>query len=250
MKFYASIPGGYVNENLPEGDYLITAAQFWLNGKFKTPKFIPKRNFFIDCGAYSFKEKGFPYSWKQYLDFCSHWEAKHIALFDSPGDADKTLLLIQDNLAMIGDGGQEVFVPVVTGRTVEEYLDCFERLKELFFKTKFKPQIVAIGNLKKRTNANEIVSRLQSTNSDGFSFHLFGCSLLQLKSCFKIHGLEISSIDNGCWNGRFAHGISEFNLIMKEKNLSQQRTALDHFLPKYRNKVSKIIEKKNFEFLF
>jgi hypothetical protein len=232
MGFFASLPRHYVREDLPEGAYLISAAQFWnrQTGKFIIPKVIPERKYFIDSGAYSFPF-GVPYRWDEYAEFCRAWNPVFVSTIDAFCSAAGTVAWLQKHVDEVLLSGLP-FIPVITGRTPAEYAWCLEQTRQLF--GVFMPRRIAVGGLKRN---GQVVPMMKRVMESGMKYHLFGATIAQLKMVVRSCGPQVDSSDSGSWNGRFGTRIEMCNRLMREKGMTQRQVALHEFLPAYRESV-------------
>jgi hypothetical protein len=264
MKFYAAIPANYVTRHLPEGRYLVSAAGYWkkdttrfykhkaetfVAGHFQRPTYIPDRDYFVDCGAYSFKDTVLPWTFEQYAEFASWWRPSCVAMQDVPGCPFLTLEMLELQLQSIAQFKREGhlygdlnWLPVIQGTSPREYATNFLEIETVLTAMRFNRSVFAIGNLKKAKFLPLILDALMQVNSKKRSFHLFGCSLKQLKQAVSTPEFKLESIDTGSWNGRFSSGIDVFNAIMKERNMTQRQVALEVYLPKYIGKVNTLLK--------
>ena len=113
MNFFASLPRSYVCEMLPDGDYLVSVAPFWNGERFSLPRKIPARNWFLDSGAFSFRD-GVPFSVEEYCRFASLWNPGFVASIDVFKNAEKTVQRFRDDVQVFRNFSIPL-VPVVTG---------------------------------------------------------------------------------------------------------------------------------------
>ena len=225
IEFFATIPRAYVDANLPEGSYMVSASRFWdaPRGRFRPCAHIPTRRYFIDSGAFTFPG-GLPYSWEKYEAFARTWSPAFVAGMDVFASARSTVEFLEQHPELVNT--ELPLVPVVTGRTPEEYGWCFEKTREFFGPR--TPSLMAVGALKGQRDLLRILELLE--NDDGIRFHLFGATLVQLRQATR----QVFSCDNGSWNGRFGPSIDAFNAIMKATGKTQKQVALEIILPRYR----------------
>lgn len=233
MKFFAALPPNYIREDLPEGNYLVSAGSWWDGKKIRLPKFIPmgeNYHYMIDSGGFNFKDSGYyPFTFQEYIEWASHFNPDTVVAPDSFADASRTLAFLNDyaNILMCsGHNWRTTFV--LTGEKESDYIWLLKEINHYFVASDW-----AIGGLKKRKiNVGDIVSWVKYVDPES-SIHLFGYGIGSWNKLSPITQTLVTSIDSGSWNGRFASGITEFNQIMKEKQLTQREVALQYMLPRY-----------------
>lgn len=226
MRWFAAVPRAYVCEQLPQGRYLISAAQYWTGDRFASPRTIPDREWFIDSGAFSFQE-GVPFSTDQYLAFAEQWKPTHVAAIDvfrnGPATVDR---LWQDESKYLASGLP--VVPVVTGVTIADYVSCARDVAVVYPWV----DVYAVGGIKRRADVHLIVSAISLVIK---RMHLFGASIPQLRKVaeFGLSGV-VTSADTSSWNSRFGRDLGRFNLIMSATGKTQKQVAIETMLPEYR----------------
>jgi hypothetical protein len=261
MKFYASTPPGYISASTPPGSYLISAGSWWdpKKGRFILPSFIPENDYFIDSGAWNFRDGEYPFSMEEYIAFAQLWNPQYVALRDFFENAERTFQEIV-HFQHYHPAWTWEWVPTLQGKTFEDYKEFLYKLhyEYLSYNLPF-PQLITIGAIKPKPIelVRQIISFCQDNrwlhyenyddygvpdfNTIELDFHLFGAGLKLLGRLNEAQRSCIFSIDNGSWNGRFGKRIDVFNALMKEHSQTQKQVALNFMLPEYINKVKKIM---------
>jgi hypothetical protein len=240
MKFFAALPPNYIREDLPPGNYLVSAGSWWDKKKLRLPKFIPmgeNYHYMIDSGGFNFKDTGeYPFSFQEYIEWAAHFNPDTVVAPDSFANAEKTWVFLNDYVNILSCSGhywRTTFV--LTGETEESYLWLLEQLNHWFVVSDW-----AIGGLKKRKiDVARIVKSVKEVTPEA-RIHLFGYGSGSWDKLSLEIQKEVTSIDSGSWNGRFASGITEFNKIMKEEHLTQREVALQYMLPRYIERFKEI----------
>jgi hypothetical protein len=169
------------------------------------------------------------------LDF----EDVKLILPDVVEDPYRTVYLIEQAIDKIPERYYQHLIPVLQGRNLQEYLLCFETLKNTLIRSRARSifnlsRIVAIGGLKakKPKQRVEIVSKLAQVvkeyrpGNKRLKVHVLGCDLYLLRSCYRL----VNSVDTANWtyNATTGHGIS---IITPDRKL----TKLNLYIPDVSN---------------
>jgi hypothetical protein len=234
IKFFAALPPNYIKEDLPEGNYLVSAGSWWDGKKLRLPKHIPMGEYYhymIDSGGFNFKDTGeCPFTFQEYVEWAAHFNPDTVVAPDSFADAPRTLAFfhVYTNTLLYFKKCNWQTTFVLTGKTEDDYKWLLKEISRHYVVDKW-----AIGGLKKRKiDVADIVDWVRCVTPEA-SIHLFGYGVGSWNKLDPKTKKEITSIDSGSWNGRFASGITEFNQIMKEKQLTQREVALQYMLPRY-----------------
>lgn len=130
------------------------------------------------------------------------------------------------------------WVPVLQGRTIEQYVQHARDMREAGLVRPY----MAIGSLCRRTSGDEIESIVATLAAElpGVAFHLFGVKLGIFKAPWALHP-AIRSADSGAWGGRFGSDIEAFNQQQARLGLSQAATEIAHALPRYAAKIASAV---------
>ncbi len=233
MKFFAALPPGYIREDLPPGNYLVSAGSWWDKKKLRLPKYIPmgeNYHYMIDSGGFNFKDTGdYPFSFQEYITWAAHFDPDTVVAPDSFANAERTWVFLNDYANILWCSGYNWRTAfVLTGETEERYLWLMSKINHSFIVDNW-----AIGGLKRRKiDVAEIVNEIRKLTPEA-TIHLFGYGAGSWNKLSPEIQTQVTSIDSGSWNGRFASGINDFNQIMKEKQLTQREVALQYMLPRY-----------------
>jgi hypothetical protein len=240
VKFFAALPPNYIREDLPKGNYLVSAGSWWNGKKLRLPKFIPmgeNYHYMIDSGGFNFKDTGvYPFSFQEYIEWAANFNPDTVVAPDSFAAAPRTYLFLNDYTNILqcsGHNWRTTFV--LTGKDWEEYLWLLREIKNNYVVSDW-----AIGGLKKRKINVESIVRWVKYYAPEASIHLFGYGSGSWDKLSPEIQELVTSIDSGSWNGRFASGITEFNKIMKEEHLTQREVALQYMLPRYIERFKEI----------
>jgi len=148
----------------------------------------------LDSGAYHMARLGLEISVASYADFA----LKHQNLFDVvvapdvPGDCEATLRRTLEFKRLY----RGPLLPVVQGRTVEEYIYCYTRLQE----AGLVDGALGVGGLDgERRKQGFLGSLLAQLCTNSAKLHLFGVGARLYKALTSRYGYCIASIDTGAW---------------------------------------------------
>lgn len=243
IDFYAAISPQYWKKATP-GKYLISAGSWWMAKSELLC--VPQSELsgsgleiVIDCGAWKFRDMLFltgtyPYSFREYFKWAFSFDPKWIAIPDVIGDKQQTLDMFRRIVPDLDLHRylkyRKRFVPVVQGKTVEEYLECAEVYKSEGF------DFVAVGGIKGNDWVVKTIPPL--LHKMGLKMHLFGAGVSEIDSCNRLDG--VVSCDSGNWSGRFGNVLDDYKTIQKATGMTQTEVAINRFLPNYRQRIQDI----------
>jgi hypothetical protein len=185
--------------------YLVSFAAFSDVSKFKEWYKIAgfpskKKELFLDCGAFSNKEKTTNVVFTEYLDFVQRFHDKFdvIASFDVIGDAEASLNNYKDMIAL----GLDV-IPTWHYTEPIEYFDNYCKMTDY----------VAVGGVAKLSFRDpalteSIVRKTLRRKPKETRIHLFGIGAPQIMTRY---GHELYSVDNSKWN------VARFSLVVNRQ---------------------------------
>lgn len=211
MKVFYGIDG---TRGLPKwwlGDpYLMSAASLWRGHRFRVPRWLPKGEFFLDSGGFSFfhKEGEYPFSPEQYIDYINTIKPKYFATMDYPCEPNVNRSILKSNLERIEatvDLGVYLWknrdkinskpIVVIQGFTLAEYEYCYS----LYRKRGVDADYWAFGSMCRRWNDAEIrtyIRFFRDMVGKDVKIHIFGIKISSL-NCEVIK--KIDSIDTLAW---------------------------------------------------
>lgn len=237
---------------------LVAASTCFQGGRLRVrPAPVESDRLWCDWGGFylALKHKGqplesIPITRRDYVFWLYGMRPKYAATMDYPCEAEiaeddaairhRQEASTRNAQALMAHVGPWAWVPVLQGRTVEQYVQHARDHKEAGLVRPY----MAIGSLCRRTKYEEI-ERIVATLAGelpGVRFHLFGVKLGIFQAPYKLHP-AIQSADTGAWNGRFGTEIEDFNAAQRRLGLSQAATEIAHALPRYAEKVAHAVSR-------
>jgi hypothetical protein len=239
-------------ESAPEVPVLVAASACWDGRQLRAYSWpAPAPIHFCDSGGFVFGRKagGFPFSLDDYHEWLTLMRPDVAACLDLPCEAEiaaddaevarRQRWTLEAAAVLMSRPASWRWLPVVQGRTLEQYADHARAYREAGLVTEY----MGIGSLCRRTSLKEIRAIIGTVAAElpGTRFHLFGIALRLLTQHVALHP-AVLSLDSGAWNGRFGSDIPEFNAEMQAKKWSQRETAIRWALPRYAAKVRAAVE--------
>lgn len=235
---------------------LVAASTCLVGGRLRVrPAPVESARLWCDWGGFylAMKHKGqplesIPITPRSYCAWLQGMRPAYAATMDYPCEAeiaadDAAIRLRQEAstrnaIELMGYVGPWQWVPVLQGRTVEQYVQhARDHQAEGLVRS-----YMAIGSLCRRTRVEEIEAIVATLAAElpGTRFHLFGVKLSIFQSPWQLHP-AIRSADTGAWNGRFGSDIAAFNAVQARLGISQAATEIAHALPIYADKIERAI---------
>ncbi len=220
-------------------------------GKLRVrPVPVQCRPLFADCGGFYFAAKGkdYPFTTAEYITWLEAMQPDYAACMDYPCEAE----IAPDDLAIAHrqarciehakvllryQGGWE-WLPVLQGRTVEQYL----RHAAMYQAAGLVRPYMGIGSLCRRTKIADITAIVVALSAalPGTRFHLFGVKM----QIFKQRDLlpaAVASADSGAWNGMFGpEGRGRWKEA-QGRGLTQAEYEIHEALPRYQGRITRAL---------
>lgn len=209
------------------------------------------RPLFADSGGFHYHLRGvdYPFSRADYVYWGCALRPTYMATLDYPCEAaiapdaatvrERQERTVQHALALLSRTVPWEWVPVLQGRTVEQYLEC----AALYRKHGAVQPYMGIGSLCARTDVREIRDILRALTAElpDTSFHLFGVKsqILRHKDALPE---SVRSSDTGAFGGLFGRGRTLWKEAQAE-GLSQDQYEIWRALPTYQQRVAQAVAK-------
>ena len=248
---YYTCTFGHMRPDLWEGrggvPVMIVASNYLSDaGRLRVRPVPPQcRPVFADCGGFYWAKKGvdYPYSYADYIAWLGAMRPDYAATWDYPCEAevasDDAAVLsrqrrtIEHARALLSIEGSWEWVPVVQGRTLDQYLAHAAMYRDAGLVRPY----MGIGSLCRRTRVAEIIGIVRAISAvlPGTRFHLFGVKS-QIFRQREALPASVESADSGAWNGMFGKGRDKWKHA-QTRGLSQSQYEVWEALPRYRTSV-------------
>jgi hypothetical protein len=251
-RFYYGLTGSGSDKKMGDGHVphvFISAATLWDKKYRRWKKLYPPtfESLFLDSGGFSWNRDhcGYPFSVEQYAELAVRLNATFVATLDLPCEPGVNRYAHSTNEERIRRTVQQavvaselfpnlLWVPVIQGYTVDEYLSCIDLYREV---DAVRPYM-AVGSLCTRNSAGKTWEVLRAIRAriPGVRLHGFGVSLALLKD--RRIRTALWSADSQAWRF-FTHWSPELGKwIWKPRTFAAQ---LDNY-PRYAAKVNRLID--------
>lgn len=190
--------------------------QFRNNDETLVDRSIDAARYVLDSGGYTAMDRfggDFPWTVAEYHEWAQAMYARKpfdwIAVMDlacEPAFDDvisveeRITRTIENTVALLDHDPEYPVLPVLQGRTVDQWLDCYDRLRE----RGINPDYAGIGTLCRQTSGRDIrdIARAIRTRTDIKAFHGFGVKATAFK-----HGAKFETADSQAWSWPVKYGI-------------------------------------------
>jgi hypothetical protein len=180
------------------------------SGRFKHYNLDHAKKLFLDCGAYSLRNKLTHYPLKQYYQWIrilDHDNLAHVATVDIIGDMEGT---VKAGIECLRSENSFPWVPVIQGNSAPDYIECIHLYEKEGFDLS-KP-LIAVGGLKGRDHMS---IRTILTSLKRWKIHAFGLTLAHLRDPSIWN--SIFSTDTGTWKQRPSTTKQKYQQLEKFK---------------------------------
>jgi len=189
----------------------------------------------LDSGAYHMARLGLEISVASYANFAS----KHLNLFDVivapdvPGDCRVTL----ERTLEFRELYEGPLLPVVQGRTVNEYVSCYTRLEE----AGLVDEALGIGGLDgERRKPGFLGGLLAQLCTNGTKLHLFGVGARLYKALAGRYSDCVASVDTGAWQAEIRYRRTT-ELKADGSMAELEYRAMKRYLERFREKGGAVV---------
>lgn len=180
------------------------------NGKMKKYNLDHAESVFLDCGAYTLRNKFTKYPTAHYIKWIKTFQndnLEYVATVDIIGDYEGT---VRAGVECLESDDTIPWVPVLQGVSVEDYSKCADLYKKEGID--LSNRLVAVGGLKKRKS---VVIRCILDSLKDYKVHAFGLTLTNLKDPNIWY--NVFSTDSGTWKQRPSTTKQKYQQLEKFK---------------------------------